>query len=83
MKHLLKSEPEMYFFKKRPSKLLVKIDALYKSVISKLPMSNRINYCESLIYRTNKDLLNTKCRLKKRKLRQLLKAAETEIKILQ
>ncbi len=80
MKNLLKSEPEMYLFKKNPSNLLLRIDLLYNSVISKLPVSNRINYCESLIYRTSKDIRDTKCRLKKRKLKRLLKAAKTEIK---
>ncbi len=70
----------MYFFKKSPSNLLVKIDYLYKNVISNLPISNRVSYCESLIYRTNKDLSHTKCPIKKRRLNRLLKAAETEIK---
>ncbi len=59
---------------------MVHLDQLYKNVILKLPVSNRIKYCESLIYRINDDISNTKCRFKKRKLKKLLKAAEYELK---
>ncbi len=73
----------MFSFKKNSKKTLAEIDSLYNTVISKLPNPNRIHYCESLIYRSKKDVLSTKCRIKRRKLKQLLKAATDEIKKLE
>ncbi len=70
----------MLSFKNNSKKTLMEIDPLYRKVISKLPNPNRISYCESLIYRSKKDLLSTKCNIKKRKLKNLLKATQHEIK---
>lgn len=72
----------MFFHKKNLPKELSQIDNLYGKVISKFPAASRIDYCESLIYRTQNDLTNTKCRIKKMKLKRLLKAAKTERKSL-
>ncbi len=70
----------MFSFKKNSPKTLMQIDDLYYKVISKLPDANRIHYCESLIYRTQKDVLDTKCPITRRKLKRLLKAAKSEMK---
>ncbi len=72
----------MSLFKKNTSNSLIHKDQLYKSVISKLPAPNRINYCESLIYRTKNDLLHSKCQIKKNRLKKLLIAAEIEKRML-
>ncbi len=70
----------MFSSKKNSPKPLIQLDHLYKKIISKFDDSNRIDYCESLIYRTQKDLSDTRCRMKRRKLKRLLKAAKLEIK---
>ncbi len=70
----------MFFFKKNRTSLLIKRDEFYRTVTSKLPIKNRIQYCESLIYRNQCDLSRTKCPIQKRKIKQLLKAAKTEVK---
>jgi len=70
----------MSFFRKHPTASLMKKDNLYKTVISKLPIQNRIYYCESLIYRIQKDLLNSTCQLQKKELKTISKLAETELK---
>ncbi len=70
----------MFSFKKNSPKTLMQIDDLYHKVISKFPDANRMHYCESLIYRTQKDLSATSCFIKKRKLKTLLKAAISEMK---
>ncbi len=72
----------MFLFKKHPSVSLSQIDNLYGKIISKLALPNRIEYCESLIYRAKKDVLTTKCPIQKRKLRKLIKVAQSEIKML-
>jgi len=59
---------------------LSQVDKLYGRVISKLPDANRIDYCESLVYRTEKDVAETRCKVKKRKLKKLLHAARLERK---
>ncbi|AXT53166.1 hypothetical protein D1818_20910 [Aquimarina sp. BL5] len=70
---------KMYLFKKKRTPLLTKRDELYKTIISKLPIQNRIDYCESLICRIQLDLLKSECRIQKRKFKKILKAAKTEI----
>ena len=70
----------MFLFYKCPKKSLICIDNLYDTVISKLPIENRIKYCESLIYRTTEDLSKSKCISKTRKLTKLLDAAKKELK---
>ncbi len=55
------------------------LDILYRNTVSKLPVSNRIKYCESLIHRTKDDISNANCAVQKRKLKKLLKAAKIEI----
>ncbi len=69
----------MSFFRKHLTTSLIKKDNLYNTVISKLPIQNRIDYCESLICRIQLDLLQSKCRIQKRKFKKILKAAKTEI----
>ncbi|GAA4275489.1 hypothetical protein GCM10022259_02130 [Aquimarina mytili] len=73
----------MFSFKKNSKKTLIEIDSLYKKVISQLPNPDRINYCESLMYRSKNDLVSTKCRIKRRKLKRLIKATTYEIKKLE
>ncbi len=70
----------MALFKKKHSLKLIDADDLYKNVISKLPITNRISYCESLIYRSERDVCKSNCRIKKRKIKKLLQAAKIEIK---
>ncbi len=41
------------------------------SYVSKLAINNRIDYCESLIYRTKKDYLSVYCRLERKGLEKL------------
>ncbi len=69
----------MFSFKRNPPDSLRNLDQLYKNVISKLPISNRIKYCESLMYRTKEDISNSNCRFTKRKLKKLLKVTEMEL----
>ncbi len=70
----------MFLFKRTPPSSLIDIDNLYQDVISKLPISNRIKYCESLIYRTTEDISTCNCRLQKRTLKKLLNASKFELK---
>lgn len=70
----------MFLFRKSSPNQLIYSDHLYKNVISKLPITNRIKYCESLIYRTTEDISNSKYWLQKRKLKKLLQAAKDELK---
>lgn len=70
----------MFLFKRNSPNSLINLDQLYKNVISKLPIANRIKYCESLMYRTTEDISNSKCRFTKRKLKKLLKATEIELR---
>jgi hypothetical protein len=70
----------MFLFKRNSPNSLINVDQLYKNVISKLPIVNRIKYCESLMYRTTEDISNSKYRFTKRKLKKLLKATEIELK---
>lgn len=72
----------MSFFRKYPTTSLMKKDNLYKTVISKLPIQNRIYYCESLVYRIQKDFINSTCQLRKKELKTVLKLAEIELKYL-
>lgn len=58
---------------------LKQIDYLYKNVILTLPIENRINYCESLIYRVNEDLKSCTCEKKKKEIKKLLKASYKEL----
>ncbi|WP_299438095.1 hypothetical protein [uncultured Aquimarina sp.] len=74
------SKYEMSLFKKNHRTLLMKKDDLYETIISKLPIQNRKNYCESLIFRTQQDLTNPECQIQKKELKKLLKAAEIELK---
>ena len=61
-------------------KTLESLDYLYKSCVSKLPISYRINYCTSLIYRIKEDIENCKCKLKKGKLKKQLIVTISELK---
>ncbi len=70
----------MSFFPKKNSTLLIKRDTLYKNVISKLSVSNRITYCESLLYRTEKDLSFSTCSITKKRLKKLVEATKIEVK---
>ncbi len=70
----------MFSCYKIPKKNLTHFDNLYKDVISKLPIENRIKYCESLIYRISEDISNSNNILKKRKLKRLLNTAKNELK---
>ncbi len=72
----------MSLFGQKSTSSLVHLDPLYKNVISKLPITNRIRYCKSFIYRIKDDILNTKCKSEKRKLKNILNAVESELKIL-
>ncbi|MDY8134633.1 hypothetical protein [Aquimarina sp. 2201CG5-10] len=72
----------MFLFKKSSPKPLTEVDDLYKKIFSNFTTLNRIDYCESLIYRTKNDLSHTRCPIKKKKLKTLLKAANAEIKYL-
>lgn len=58
---------------------LIHLDKFYKNVVSTCPILTRIKYCESLIYRTKDNLAESKCKIQKRKLKRLLKAAKSEL----
>ncbi len=64
-------------------KSLEEIDELYKTIVCTMSYSHRKEYCESLIFRTIKDLDCCQCKLKSIKLRQLLKATISELEKLQ
>lgn len=59
---------------------LMDIDAFYRNIVSELSYNDKINYCESLVFRTQEDLKKCKCKLRKIKLKQLLKVSTFELK---
>ena len=59
---------------------LVQTDDLYRSVVSKLPIKQRSEYCKSLIHRTVEDLSFAKCKQKRKRLKKLLNVARKELK---
>lgn len=77
--HFLLTRILEFSTKKKAPKPLHKIDYIYKNVIYTFSKPNRAEYCESLIYRTQKDLLHTTSYIKKRKLKKLIKAAKSEL----
>jgi len=81
--HFLLSGIQKLLAKKQAPKSLDQIDYIYKTIIYTFSKANRLEYCKSLIYRTQKDLLYTKSYIKKRKLKKLIKAAKSEVKRLQ
>jgi hypothetical protein len=62
---------------------LIEVDEFYRNIVSKMPNINKINYCESLIFRTMEDLKQCNCKFKKLKLKQLVKASVFELKKLE
>ena len=62
---------------------LIGVDDLYKNIVSKMSYNDKINYCESLIFRTKKDIKLCKCKIRKIKLIQLLEASIFELKKLE
>lgn len=62
---------------------LIEVDEFYRNIVSKMSLNDKINYCESLIFRTMEDLKRCNCKLQKIKLKQLLKASTFELKKLQ
>lgn len=65
---------------------LEEIDSLYKQTISKLPLKERISYCESLIDKAQLNLLRNQKKLGKaleEQLRNVILAAQAEIKKLE
>ncbi|WP_344930434.1 hypothetical protein [Aquimarina addita] len=62
---------------------LCEIDLLYQQVIVQLSIPDRINYCESLIYRTKEDLAATQSSRSKKDLKKILRAGVKELEQLQ
>lgn len=56
------------------------VDEFYRNIISNMPHNSKVNYCESLIFRTTVDLKQCNCKIKKSNLKQLLKASIFELK---
>lgn len=68
------------------SKKLKEMDSVYDKVISKLPKYERLTYCEQLIDRAQKTLMNNKRFLNKvvqEHLTGIIRSAQREIKILE
>ena len=58
---------------------LENIDTFYKNAVSKMPSKYKINYCESLIYRVEDDIKHCECKRRKKELKRLLKASNSEL----
>lgn len=65
------------FLSKRPS--LYELDVIYQKAISQLPISAQKEYCERLISRTAFELKRAKCKYEIQKLKQLSRAAKSQI----
>jgi hypothetical protein len=64
-------------------KTLKDFDEFYKNIISTMPNSCKINYCESLVYRTSNDIELCDCKTKIIKLKNLLEVSKIELEKLQ
>ncbi len=67
------------FFKKYDLRLL---DPLYSKIIYYRSLSERLEYCSSLLFRIRKDLMNEESLDEIKRLKRLLKATEKEIIVL-
>lgn len=65
------------FLSKSPS--LFELDTLYGQAISKLPVTAQREYCERLISRTAFEIKHAKCKYEIQQLKELSKAAKSEI----
>ena len=65
------------FLFKGPS--LYEMDGIYKKVISQLPINEQKEYCKRLISRTAFELKRTKCKYEIQHLKELSRAAKSEI----
>jgi hypothetical protein len=59
---------------------LTKVDSFYRNTVSSMPFDYKVNYCESLIFRTYDDINLCRCVIKKRKLKKLVKISKAELK---
>lgn len=62
---------------KSPS--LYELDAIYRKAISQLPISAQKEYCERLISRTAFEIKHAKCKYEIQQLKELSRAAKSEI----
>ena len=80
-KYILKIRISLTYFIERVifKESLNDIDEFYKNIVSGLSYCVRINYCESLIFRTISDINSCYCRFRKKELELLLKASKLEL----
>jgi len=65
------------FLSKGPS--LYEMDVIYKKAISQLPISEQKEYCKRLLSRTAFEMKRTKCKYEIQHLKELSRAAKSEI----
>ncbi|NER13464.1 hypothetical protein GWK08_08455 [Leptobacterium flavescens] len=73
---------EWYWKIRSSGETLADIDEFYGTIVSKMPCDQKIDYCRSLVYRTEDDLRYCECKLQRIKLKQLLRASTLELKYL-
>ncbi|MDO5980376.1 hypothetical protein [Flavivirga spongiicola] len=80
-KHILKIKLNFLRFKDKVifEASLSDIDEFYRNIVSDFSYFIRINYCESLIFRTIADIDSCCCRFQKKELELLLKASKQEL----